>query len=106
MKVAIGISVLLVGFSVFYYLVIFLPKQSQQQLEQKLNSETIKIINNASSQAELESCLDEVNKRFSKALAVKTTGTISNEGAKLVINTVLEVVKQQKEECYKKYSQK
>ena len=99
MKFAIGLSVLLVGFSIFYYLVIFLPQQNQQ----KLNSETVKIIKEASNQAELESCLDEVSQRTSKAFTnTKEAGSISNDGAKIIV----EVIKQQREECYKKYPQK
>lgn len=50
MKFAIGLSVLLVGFSIFYYLVIFLP-QNQRQLEQNLNLGTVETIKENSSQA-------------------------------------------------------
>lgn len=104
MKLAISISVLLVGFSIFYYLVIFIPQKSSQQLEQKLNTETVKIINDASNQRALESCLDDVNNRFSSKEAVAALKGVS--ATKVNVDFILTVLKEAKEECYKKYPQK
>lgn len=101
LKLAIIIAILLISFSIFYYLVIFLPQKNNQQLEQKFNSEVLKSAREASNRAGLESCLDKVNKGFIKLIeATKEDGTvISNDGAKII----LDFVEQKKEECYKKY---
>ena len=99
MKVAISISALLIGASIFYYLVIFLPQKNQQQL----NSETVKTIQEASNQDALNSCLNDVNQRVSKTLAeAKSSTTITADGLKLI----LQLAQQQKDNCYKQYPQK
>lgn len=105
MKFAIAVSALLVGVSIFYYLVIFLPQKNNQQLEQKLQLESLNTYKQVSNQKALEECLTEVNGRLAK-ITPADMKNLSAEASKVVLTTILEALKQAKEECYKKYPQK
>ena len=97
------LAILLIAFSVFYYLVIFQPQKTKQQLQQQLNLEKINESQKISSQQQLSDCLNDVNKRFSDPKFLRTIKgvKVNSEDAKVI----LDLMNQQREECYKKYPQ-
>lgn len=96
-------AILLVAFAVFYYLVIFQPQKNEKQLQQQLDLEKTNIQQKVTNQKKLSECIDEVNKRFSdpKFLATIKGVKVNSEDAKVI----LDLLNQQKNECYKKYPQ-
>lgn len=96
-------AILLIAFSIFYYLVIFQPQKNAQQLQQQLQLESVDSYRQTSDQKMLSDCLDGVNRKFSdpKFQEVIKGVKANSEDAKVI----LDLLKQQKEECYKKYSQ-
>ncbi|GEM_PF-5741237 len=102
-KLSTIIGILLVSFSIFYYLVVFLPQKNNQQIEQKTQTEILKTYSQITNQQKLQECLDDVNKRVSDpkfSEAMKGVKVNSNEA-----KVVLDLIKQLKDECYKKYPQ-
>ncbi len=96
-------AILLIAFSVFYYLVIFPSQKNEKQLQQQINLQEANNTQKISNQQKLSTCLDEVNKRVSSPQfqeALKNT-KLNSADAKVV----LDAIAQQKEECYKRYPQ-
>lgn len=103
-KFAIIVGLLLISFSIFYYFVIFLPQKSTQQLEQKVQLEGFDTYKQVKNQQNLDACLDEVNQRFAKMEVPEGQGkNLSAEEAKVATDLILDLLKQAKDECYKKY---
>jgi hypothetical protein len=95
-KNIITASFLIIALSIAYYLVIFLPEKSKQQLE---HDQQLRVSN----QKALEACLDGVDQRiFSPEVEESMKGVPANSEN---VNFLMDVIKQEKEECYKKYPQ-
>ena len=98
---SIILAFLLIGFSVFYYLVIFLPNQAQQKVEQQKKEQELKnqlfLFNNKA----LDSCLQDVNSRQQTAVQDPKFKNLSREDLKIL----LDQFSKQKDECYKRYPQ-
>jgi hypothetical protein len=93
-KNIITISFLIIALSIAYYLAIFLPEKNKQQLERE---QQLRISN----QQALEACLDGVDQRvFSPEFAESMKGV---PGTSENVQLLMEVIKGEKEECYKKY---
>lgn len=97
LKLGIGIGAVLIGFAVFYYLVIFLPNKSRQEELNKLREESTKIVEQKQRQEALNACLNEITQRFREA----ELKNLSSEGVKIAIA----LFEGQREECFKKYPQ-
>ena len=97
---SVVLTLLLIGFSVFYYLVIFLPSKEQSKIELQKQEQQIKTTQSEKNSVLLQQCLDAVSQKFSTALKENKT-PINNETAKII----LDESNKQKEECFKKYPQ-
>lgn len=94
---------LLIGFSIFYYLVIFLPSKEQAKVDLQKQEQQAKTTQAVKNSLLLQQCLDDVNKKVSDpkfTAAIKGVKVNSPEA-----KVVLDLINQQKEECYKKYPQ-
>lgn len=92
---------LFIGFSVFYYLVIFLPQKEEQKIEQqKLEQDSKKqiILYNKTN---LDNCLQNANSLQQKTIQSPTFKNLNREDLKIL----LEQFSKQKDECYKRYPQ-
>lgn len=88
----IAISILIIAFSVFYYFVIFLPKQETLRIEsEKRTKET--------QQSLLDNCLYDVDVHTAEVLREALEGNLG------VPHNVTELIESDKNECYKKYPQ-
>jgi hypothetical protein len=96
-KNMITVSFLIIALSIAYYLVIFLPEKNKQQLERETQ---LRVLN----QKALEACLDEVDQRiiFNPEFEESLKGVPANTQN---VNFLMDVIKGEKEECYKKYPQ-
>jgi len=97
---SIILTFLLIGFSVFYYLVIFIPSKEQSKLDLQKQEQQTKNLEKSTNSKLLQDCLNDVNQRFSKILE-DYKGKLDNQAAKLI----LDEKNNQKDECYKRYSQ-
>lgn len=100
LKFSIILAILLVSFSIFYYLVIFLPQKNDQQLEQRVQLEGFNTYKETTAQQNAQACVEELNKRIADpSFAEKFKGVrVNSQEAKVI----LDYIKQQKDECYKK----
>ena len=73
-------------------------KYKNEILEQKMKSEEQIRLEKAGKQSNLQRCLDEVSERTSNVFK-NNKKPISDEGVKFLLN----LAKDQKEECFKKY---
>lgn len=102
----ITFAILLVSFSVFYYLVIFLPQQNKQQMQQQIQLESFDTYKQITNQQKLETCLNEVNQRFKDmTLPTDKMRNVSAAEANVILNAVFKQLEQSKNECYKKFPQ-
>lgn len=90
----------LVGFSIFYYFVIFLPSKEQVKQDLQRQEQQLKTMESHRNKVLLQQCLDAITQKFSNALKENKT-PINNEAAKIILNEN----NKQKDECFKKYPQ-
>jgi hypothetical protein len=93
-KNGITASFLIIALSIAYYLVIFLPEKNKQQLEHEQQLR-------AANQQALEACLDEVDQRLFSPEAQESMKGVP--GTSENIQLLMDMIKGEKEECYKKY---
>lgn len=93
------ISLFIVALSIGYYFVVFVPKIEGEKIELKKTEIEQKRIN----QNLFNECIDQVNANFQEVL--KEMGNkvvVTKENWKIM----QDMIKEQKEDCFKKYSQK
>ena|SRR5918992_232033 len=93
-KNIITASILIIALSIAYYLVIFLPEKHKQQLEQE---QQLRISN----QQALDACLGVVDERIASPEFEEAAEGL--EGNSDNVKFLMDVIKEEKEECYKKY---
>lgn len=92
-------SVLIVTLSITHYLTIFLPQKEQTRLKQQKALETERTTKRITNRLLLQDCLDEVNTRFQKVFEGTTGKYLTDQQAKILIDTW----QKEKDECFRKY---
>jgi len=105
-KIVFIFALLTISLSFSYYFVVFLPEKEENRRqeiisrdEQNRRNDLFEKIEKVETNSLLQQCLDTINQRSPEVL--KNSSDMTNEKIKIILN----LIENQKEECYKRYLQ-